>query len=117
VLLLRDLLDDADSNCLLHVTDGKATERRVGGEHLDDHGLLGDKLNHGGIAGLDVVGLFLHNFTGTLVDLRADLGELAGNVSSVAIKDGSVTVSDLTGVVKHDDLSDEHFGVLARVLL
>merc|ERR1719361_3270434 len=35
----------------------------------------------------------------------------------MAIKDGSVTILDLTGMVEHDDLGDEHLGVRARVIL
>jgi len=117
VLLLLNLLDDTDSDGLLHVTDGETTEWWVGGEDLDDHGLLGDELDHGGVTGLDVVGLFLKNLTGTLVDLGADFGEFAGNVCGVAIKDWCISVSDLTGVVEDDDLSEEHGGVLGGVFL
>ena len=117
MFLLLDFLDDTDSDGLLHVTDSETTEGLVVGELLNDHGLLGDELNHSGIAGLDVVGLLLHNLTGTLVDLGADLGELAGNVRSVAIEDGSISVSDLTGMVEDDDLSAEHGSVLGGVPL
>ena len=116
-LLAESLLDDTDGNSLAHVTDGEATERGVGGEDLDNHGLLGDKLNHGGITGLNAGGLFLSGLTGTLVDLGADLGELAGNVSGMAIKDGSVAVLDLSGMVKDDNLGNEHLVILGGVVL
>jgi hypothetical protein len=111
------LLDDTDSDGLLHVADSEATEGGVLGESLNDHRLLGDELNHSGVAGLDELGLLLHDLTGSLVDLGADLVELAGNVGGVAIEDGGISVSDLTGVVKHDDLSKEHGGVGAGVVL
>merc|ERR1712166_1344129 len=86
-------------------------------EKTSNHGLLGDELNHSGIAGFDELGLLLHDLTGSLVDLGADLVELAGNVGGVAIEDGCVSVSDLTGVVKNDDLSKEHGGVACGVVL
>jgi len=61
--------------------------------------------------------LILSDSTSTLVDLGSELLELAGNMASMAIKDGSVTILDLTGMVEHDDLGDEHLGVCARVVL
>ena len=62
-------------------------------------------------------GLGLELSTGTLVDLGAELLELAGNMASMAIEDGSVSVLDLTGVVEDDNLSDEHLGVGGGVVL
>ena len=41
---------------------------------------------------------------------------LAGDVSSVAIKDGRVTVSDFSGVVHDDDLGGEGLGLLGGVI-
>jgi len=38
-------------------------------------------------------------------------------VGGVAIEDGGISVSDLTGVVKDDDLSEEHGGVTGGVVL
>ena len=116
-LLAGGLLDDTDGNGLSHVSDGEATERGVGGEDLDDHGLLGDKLDHSGITSLNAWWLVFGGLTGTLVDLGADLGELAGNVGGVAIEDGCVAVLDLTGVVENDDLGNEHLGILGGVVL
>jgi len=78
---------------------------------------LGDELNHSGVTSLDELWVVLSGFTGTLVNLSADLGELASDVSSVAIKNWSVSVSDFTGMVKNDDLGNEHLGVLGGVVL
>ena len=111
------LLDDTDSDGLSHVTDGETTEWGVLREDFDDHRLLGDHLNHSGITSLDASWCFFSRFTSTLVNLVTDLVELASNVSSVAIKDGSISVLDLTGVVKNDDLGNEHFSVLCGVVL
>merc|ERR1719452_122396 len=41
------------------------------------------------------------------VNLLLDLGKLACNVSGVAIKDGTVAVGDLSGVVEDNDLGGE----------
>ena len=116
-ILTGGLLDDTDSDGLSHVSNGETTERGVVGEDLDDEGLLGDKLDHSGVTGLDARGLVFSRLTSSLVDLGADLLELAGNMGSVAIEDGCVSVLDLTGVVKDDNLGNEHFGVLAGVIL
>ena len=115
--LTGGLFDDTDSDGLSHVSNGETTERGVGGEDLNDKGLLGDKLDHSGVTSLDAGGLVFGGLTSSLVDLGADLGKLAGDVSGVAIEDGSVSVLDLTGVVKNDDLGNEHLGVLGGVVL
>ena len=115
LLLAGDGLDDTDSDGLTHVTDSEATERRVLGEGFNDHGLHGLELDHSGVLGLDAGGGILHDLTGTLVDLGEDLAELAGNVGGVAIEDGRVSVLDLTGVVKDDNLSVEELSVAGGV--
>merc|ERR1719498_632809 len=51
------------------------------------------------------------------VDLGLDFSELAGNMGSVAIEDGAVTVGDLTGMVKNDNLSIEGDGFSGGVVL
>ena len=38
-------------------------------------------------------------------------------MGSVAIKNGGISVLDLTWVIKNDDLSDEHFSVFSGVIL
>jgi len=102
-----DCLDDTDGDGLPHVTDSEATKGREVGEGLDAHGLGGDQLDDAGVTGLDGLGVRLGGLTSTTIDLLLDLGELAGDVSGVAIQDGRVSVADLTGVVQHDDLSGE----------
>lgn len=100
-----------------HVTDGETTERRVVGEGLDTHGLGGNHLDDGSVTGLDELGVVLSGLSGTAVDLLEELGELASNVGSVAVKDGSVTGRDLTRVVQDDDLSVERGGGHGGVVL
>jgi len=81
------------------------------------HGLTGDELDDGGITGLDEFGGSFNGFTCSAIDLLNELGELAGDVGSVAIEDRSVTSTNLTGVVEDDDLSVERSGLLGGIVL
>jgi len=114
---LDDRLDDTDGNGLPHVTDGETSEGRVLSKSLNTHGLGRLHLHYGGITGLDELGVLLNALTGTAVDLLDQLGELAGNVGSVAVKNGSVSVSDLSGMVHQDDLGVEGLGTLGGIVL
>jgi len=116
-ILLDHRLDDADSDGLTHVTDSKATKRRIVSEGLDTHGLGWHHLDDRSITRLDELGGGLSRFAGTAIDLLQELRELAGNVGSVAIQDWSVSSTDLTGVVEDDDLGIEGLGTLGRVVL
>jgi len=117
LLLLGGLLDDSDSDSLSHVSDGESSKWGILREGLDDHSLLWDELNHSGILGLDRLWLFLSNLTITLVDLGSDLGELASNMGGMAIKNWSVSVLDLTWMVKDNNLGEEHLSILGWVVL
>jgi len=114
---LLNRLDDTDGNCLTHVTDGEAAQRRVVSECLNTHRLAGDQLHDGGITGLDELGVVLNRLAGTAVNLLKELGELAGNVGGVAVKDRCVAGTDLTGVVENDDLGSEGSSAGRRVVL
>ena len=50
------------------------------------------------------------------IALLFDLNERAGNVGRVAIQDGGLACADLTGVVQHDDLSEEIGSALGWVV-
>jgi hypothetical protein len=114
---LINLLDDTDGNGLTHVTDGETAERGVLSESLNAHGLGGNHLDDSGITGLDELRVVLNGLTSTAIDLLEELSELAGNVGGVAIEDGSVTSTDLAGVVEDDDLGLEGSGSLGGVVL
>ena len=85
VILSFGLLNDTDGNGLLHVSDCESSKRRVLREYFDNHWFLGNESDHGGVSGLDGFGFVFENLTGSSVDFRYDVLELAGNVSSVAI--------------------------------
>lgn len=104
--LLLDGLDDTDSHGLPHVTHSKTSQRGVLGEGLHAHGLARLHLDDGSISRLDVLGIVFQLLARTTVDLLNQLRELAGNVSSVAIQDGSVTSRDGSRMVQDDDLQE-----------
>lgn len=102
---------------LSHITHGETSQRRVVSEGLHAHGLGGNHLDNGGITRLDEFGRVFDRLAGTTIDLFNQLGELAGNVGSVAVQDWSVTCTDLAGVVEHNDLGVERIGTLGRIVL
>ena len=110
-------LDDTDGNSLSHVTDGETTKWWVFVIGLDAHWLAWDKLGNAGITGLDELGVRLEGLASSTIDLLDKLSELASNVGSVTIQNGSVTSANLTGVVEDDDLSGEGGGLLGGVVL
>jgi len=114
---LLDGLDDTDGNGLPHVTDGESTKRRILIVGLNTHRLAWDKLHDGGITRLDELGGRFHGLTGTTIDLLEELGKLACNMGSVAIEHWRVTGTNLTRVVKDDNLGVEGSGFLGRVVL
>ena len=88
-------LDDTDSNGLPHVPDGEPSKGRELGEGLDAHGLAGEQLDNGGVSRLDELGGVLGGLASTPVNLLHDLGELASNVSGVAVEHWGVAVGHL----------------------
>jgi len=116
-ILLVDVLDNTDGNGLSHVTYGETSEWWVFGESFDTHWFLWGKDSNGGVTRFDKLGVVFKFLTGTTIDLLLELRELAGNVSSVAIKDWSVSSVDLTRVVQDDDLGGEVVGTLWWIVL
>jgi len=114
---LGDRLDDTDSDGLSHVSDGESTKRWVVSEGLNTHWLGWHHLDDGSVTRLDELGSSLNRLSGSSVNLLEKLGELAGNVGSVAIQDWSVSSTDLTWVVKDDDLGVEAVAALGWVVL
>lgn len=104
---LGDGLDNTDSDGLSHVSDGESTKWWVVSESLNTHWLGWNHLDDGGITRLDELWTSFDGLTSSSIDLLKELRELAGNVSSVAIQDWSVASTDLTWVVKDDDLGVE----------
>lgn len=100
-------LDDTDGDGLSHITDSETTQRRELLEGFHAHGFAGHQANDGSVSRLDGLGVLLSGLAGTTVALLLDLGELAGDMSRVAIEDGRVAVADLSGMVEYDDLGGE----------
>jgi hypothetical protein len=102
---------------LTHVTDGETTKRRIVSVGFNAHRLGRNHLDDSRVTALDELGVVFELLTGTTIDLLDELSELTGNVSSVAIEDGSVTSTDLTRVVQDDNLSSERTSLLGGVVL
>lgn len=109
--------DDADSDSLLHVTDGEAAEGLVLLEGFHTHLLGGYELDDAGVAALDELGAAFEALARTAVKLLLNLLELAGDVGSVAIQHRRITSMDLSGVVHDDDLCLEGLGHPGWVIL
>merc|ERR1712002_702807 len=90
--------------------------RRVLREGLYAHWLGGGHKDDGGITRLDFLGEVFHLLTGSAINLFLELGELAGDVSGVAIEGGGVSVSDFSGVVHDNNLGGKSLGFLGRVV-
>lgn len=114
---LDDGLDDTDSDGLSHVTDGETTKWWILSESLNTHWLGWNHLDDSSITGLDELWCGFDGLTSTTIDLLNELSELASNVSSVAIEDWSVSVSDLSRVVHENDLGVEGLSTLWWVVL
>jgi hypothetical protein len=82
----------------------------------DTHRLAGDKLDNGSITRLNELRAVFKRFASSAINLLLKLSELARNVSSVAIEDGSVTSTDLTRVVEDDDLGIKGSSLLGGVV-
>ena len=117
LFLFGGALDDSDGDSLFHVSDGESSEGRVLSEGLNAHGLGGLEDDEGRVSVLDELGLFFSGLSSSSVDLGSDLLELAGDVGSVAIEDGGITVFDLSGVVHDDDLSEEGLDFSGGIVL
>merc|ERR1740129_1242118 len=109
--------DDTDSNSLPHVSDGETSGRGEFGEGFHAHGLGRDQLDDSSITRLDGFGVGFSSLSGTTIDLLLDLVEFASNMSSVAIQDWRVSVADLSGVVKDNDLGGEVLGSAGGLVL
>ena len=117
LISLGDGFDDTDGDGLSHVADGKTAQWWVVGEGLDAHGLGWNHLDDGGVTRFDGLWVVFDGLASATVDLLQKLGELAGDVSGVAIEDWGVSSADLAGVVQHDDLSSERVTALGGVIL
>jgi len=81
------------------------------------HRLRRNELGNASVTRLNEFGRSFNGLSTPTIDLLNEFGEFASDVGGVAIEDGGVTSTDLTGVVKDDDLSVEGSGLLGGVVL
>lgn len=104
LILEVDSLDDTNSYCLTHVTDSETSQGRELLESLNAHRLAGYQGDDGGVTGLDGLRILFGGLAGTAIALLFNFRKFAGDVGSMAIQYGRVSVADLTRVIEHDDL-------------
>jgi hypothetical protein len=97
--------------------NSESAQRWVVSESLDTHWLGWNHLDDGSITRLDELRSIFDRLSGTTINLLKDLRELASNVGSVAIKNWGVTSTNLTRVVKNNDLGVEGLSSLRWVVL
>ncbi|KYM99730.1 hypothetical protein ALC62_09348, partial [Cyphomyrmex costatus] len=121
LILKGDGLDDANSYCLTHVTDSETSQGWELLESLNAHRLARYQGNDGGVTGFDGFRVFLGGLASTAIALLLNFSELAGDVGSMAIQYGCVSVADLTRMIEHDDLNEINncinYITLGRVVL
>ena len=121
---LIDGFDNTNSDSLPHVTDGETTKGRIfvirfntlvyqwfrKKGRLDEiskthHGLGRNEFGDASVTRLDEFGSSFNGLSTPTIDLLNELGELAGDVGSVAIEDWGVSGANLTRVVEDNNLS------------
>jgi len=117
LLRLLNALDDTHGNSLSHITNGESSERRIISESLDAHWLGGNHLDDSRITGFNEFRSIFNLLSRSSVNLLEKLREFAGDMSGVTVEHWSVTSTDLTRVVQHDDLSIERIATLGRIVL
>lgn len=117
--IFRDIfsyLDNTHGDGLTHVADREAAQGWELLEGLDAHRLGRLQHHDRGVAALYALWILLGSFAGTAVALLLDLGELAGDMSGVAVEHRRVAVADLSRVVQDDNLSGEVSGTARRLI-
>merc|ERR1711992_498973 len=100
-------LDDTYSNSLPHVTDSKTSKGREVREGFYAHGLAWNQFNNTGISRFDEFWICFSCFSSTSINFLLDFVKFASDVSSVTIQNRRITIANLTGVVKNNDLCCE----------
>jgi hypothetical protein len=96
--------DNTDCNGLVHVSNGESTKGRKFFEGFDAHGLGWLQGNDTTVTGLKKFWVFFDDLIRSSVDLALDVSEFTGDVGLAAINDWSVTIADLTRVLKNNNL-------------
>jgi len=110
-------LDDTNSDGLFHVSNSESTEGRVFLEHLTAEGFSGNDGDKSGITVFDELRVFFKGLSTSSVDFVMNCFELASNMGSVTVKNGGISVLDLTRVIHDDNLGVERRDFLSRVIL
>lgn len=111
-----DFLNNSDSNCLFHISDGKSSERGILSKGFNAHGFGGVHNNNSRFILLNEFGFNFNRLSSSLINFINKSGEFASNMSSMTIKNWSVSSVDLTRMVHNDNLRFETLGFSGGVL-
>merc|ERR1719378_95677 len=108
-LLLAGLLNDTNSNSLFHISDSESSKRWEFFVSFNAKWLVWNQFDQSSFTVLEGFWFFFNNLTSSLIDLGQQFVKSASNVSSVAINNWRVSLTDLILVVHNDNLSSESF--------
>lgn len=83
------------------------TKWRVLREALHAHWLARNHIHNGSVSRLEGFGVVLQLLARAAIDLLLELRKLAGDVSSVTVKDRGITSTDLAWMIQDDHLQSK----------
>jgi hypothetical protein len=102
-------LNKSYSNCLFHVSYGESSKWSVFFVWFNTHWFGWSDKVLTAVTCLDLGWVFFYNFEGSFVNFLHDIFEFTSNMSGMAIKYWSISVSDLTRMTKDNNLSFKGF--------
>lgn len=105
--IIKSYLYDAHSDSLTHVANSETSQRREFLESFDAHRFSRLQHHDRSVSAFDAFRILFGSLAGTTVAFLFNLGEFAGDMSSVAVEHRRVTVADLPGMIQDDYLSGE----------
>ena len=116
-LFLDHVLDDANGDDFVVVTDHDSTQGRVLRERLHNYWSRRSNFDHGRISSLDGFWVLLKDLASLLVNLAHDLLEHTPGMNGVALDDGRVTLLHLARIMRNNHLRYKIVSFLARAVL
>ena len=101
---LFDFFHYSNSDGLLQITHGEATQGWIIRESLYTHGCHWSHSHNPSFAGFEEFRRFFDHTTRAPMDFRDQLRESTGNMSRMTVNDRCVSHSDSIGMVQNDDL-------------
>jgi len=110
-----NFLNNTDSNSSFHISNSKSTKRWELREWFNAHRFGGFQVDDSTVRGLNEFWFFFQDFTISSINLFFNLVKFTGNVSSVTIKNWSITISNFTWMTKNNNLSIERITFFSSI--